>query len=108
MNCDKTQLQVALDRAEALESIPRVTNPMGNYWKQPNRKLIEVDAKYAKMSPASFDKLLEYSTSTPTGIYIGKMWKRQLSNSKWLLCWFEPHPEPDTYSINYREILVEE
>jgi len=87
-------------------TIPPITNPLGKHWQQPKVSEIEIDDKYAVMEKSAFNKLLEYSTSTPSGVYIGKMWKGQYSNGKWYLAWFSKGDDAGTYlNNNYRIIL---
>lgn len=78
--------------------IPPITEPMGRHWDQPSRFDIEIDATHALMSKSAFDKLHDYSCSTPTGVYPGKMWKchwgiyvpeaRRSFEPYWILRWF--------------------
>lgn len=95
--------------------IPPITDPMGKYWNQPSRDQIEVDDTHALMSQQTFKQLPEYSTTFPTGVYDGKMWRRHdgvcdpnrdPSNCKWLLCWYGPSDKPDRCSIEFREVLI--
>lgn len=66
-------------------------------------------------------ELKDYSATVPSGVYEGKMWKRNdglYANSdashfvtpkqptKWLLCWYGPSTNPDNCVIDYREILI--
>lgn len=85
--------------------IPPITDPMGAVWEQPKSDDIALDDTHALMSNWSLSKLAEYSHSIPSGVYDGKMWKRRVGDD-WLLCWFSPHANPKTCSINYREILI--
>ncbi len=47
-------IEVAMARAESLEAIPAMTDPLGRYWDQPRREDIEVTEKEARMSQATF------------------------------------------------------
>lgn len=103
--------------------IPPMTDPHGRHWNQPKREAILVDDHHALMTHATFEELLEYSGTIPTGCYEGKMWRRHdgifagtyasgnrfaardEAACKWLLCWYGPSAKPDHCSINYREIL---
>lgn len=108
-----TDSRSATAEARALleHPIPPITDKLGQYWDQPDRQNILVDAKCAVMSQATFDKLRNYTASRPTGTYVGKMWRAlYVEKGKWFLCWFgfddqEP-PRPDYVTINYREILI--
>ena len=100
-------LELALERAESLEVIPKMTHPLSKHWPQPNRNEIEFTETKARMSQYVFDQLKNYSRSVPTGVYEGKMWKRgepYFSPAKWFLCWYGVSKEPNKCSINYREI----
>ena len=110
----KTALELAMERAERLQPIPPITDPMGRNWDQPDRKLIEVDGKHALMDRTSFEQLKEYSSTIPTGVYPGKMWKRhdgefdprcRPQDCRWLLCWYGP-VQDDRCGINFREIIL--
>lgn len=96
--------------------IPPITDPMGKYWRGPDMSQVLLDDKSAVMSKAVFDELPEYSTSTPSGVYPGKSWKRNrlifLANgsykptAEWFLCWFGLHPDPKFVSNHIRRILI--
>lgn len=112
-----TALDRALARSDGLEAIPPITEPMGQYWKQPKRSDILIDATHAVMSRSTFNKLHEYSGSFPSGVYEGKMWKRhdggfdvayRRAGGKpvWKLVWFGKHADPDKVSNNFRDILI--
>jgi hypothetical protein len=110
--------EVAIEKLEALEPILRITHPDGRYWKQPDRSKIVVDDTHALMSRPTFDALLEYSGSQPTGAYEGKMWKRnngacdweflaQGGKPEWWLCWYGPSTKGQEYvSTFHRKILI--
>ena len=91
-------------------AIPPITDPMGRFWDQPDRGEILVDDRHAVMTRATFDALADYSSSVPTGVYAGKMWRRRrwIGKDEWLLCWFAPSPSeiPGRFSINHRSILL--
>lgn len=87
--------------------IPVITDPLGSAWVQPSLSAIEIDDTHALMSKGAFNKLLEYSTSTPSGVYVGKMWKGQYKTGEWYLAWFSEGDEAKTYvNNNYRLILL--
>ncbi len=92
-------------------TIPPMTNPLGGHWDQPSTANILIDDTHAMMSSLDFDKLAEYNTTFPSGVYDGKMWKRinladnGVDKVSWL-CWFGPSDKPDQCSINSREILI--
>lgn len=77
--------------------IPAMTDPLGKYWRQPSRDAIVIEGGNAWMSEATFQQLSEYSTTHPTGVYPGKMWRRHdgifdkkcpPERRRWLLCWY--------------------
>lgn len=80
---------------------------MGNQvmWCQPKREDILVDEEFAVMSQETFEALMEYSRSIPTGAYDGKMWKR-LQQHRTLLCWFAPTDYLDRKHVCFRIIRI--
>jgi hypothetical protein len=86
--------------------IPPITRELGKYWEQPQRSEILLDENHAVMSRATFQKLAEYSTTVPTGVYEGKMWRRREPSRGWLLAWYGPHPTLGICSINLRQIVM--
>lgn len=113
----KTAYEVALDKLEELEIIPRMTHPLSRSWNQPDRSEILLDDTYALMTMRTFEHLPEYSATRPTGVYEGKMWRRHdgvfdyrfiASGGKpeWLLCWYGRCDKPDYVSNNSRKILL--
>jgi hypothetical protein len=85
--------------------IPLITHPMGRHWDQPPLECILIDDKHALMSKFSFDRLAEYSTSMPSGVYPGKMWKRN-QRGIWFLGWYGECEDPTMCTNNWREILI--
>ena len=108
----KTAVEVALEKLEAREPIPQMIHPLSQYWEQPSRREITVDATHALMSRAAFNKLHEYSMSVPTGVYEGKMWKAELFTGRsetelgWYLRWYGPSPDPDKCACHQRRIII--
>lgn len=88
-----------------MAEIPPITDPMGRYWKQPSRDRILIDDKHALMDRDTFALIEDYSSSMPSGVYEGKMWRR-FSESKWHLVWYGPSLFPNSYDVNRREILI--
>lgn len=84
--------------------IPNITDPMGKSWKQPNNNDILIDDKNAILTEAQIYDLHTYSTSLPTGVYVGKMWKRIDADGMWLV-WYGEGKNKDSCSINYRLVL---
>jgi hypothetical protein len=92
-----------------IDEIPVMTDPLSQYWHQPDRSEIEIDDTHAIMKSDTFDKLLDYSRSQPTGVYVGKMWKCEHfidKKSVWFLKWFGFSSEPDMCTINKRKIII--
>ena len=86
--------------------IPEITNPLGRAWKQPALENVLVDNDFALMSEDDFGLLYEYSTSIPSGVYEGKMWKRHCTDG-WMLGWYGfEDAEGKTVSTNFRELLI--
>lgn len=97
--------------------IPPMTHPLGSHWKQPRTSEILLDDTHALMSRRTFDDLSEYSASNPSGVYEGKMWKREDGafdreflarggKPEWLLCWYGESEKPDHVSNNSRKIIL--
>lgn len=85
--------------------IPPITYPMGKCWEQPHRRYIELDDTHALMSEQTFYELKEYSTTIPTGVYDGKMWKA-FHKGEWYLRWYAPDVDPEMVRIEKRIILI--
>lgn len=114
----KTAYECAIDKLEEKEPIPRMTHPLSSAWEQPDRSRITVDATHAMMSQKTFEELMEYSASQPTGAYEGKMWRREDGafdyefiarggKPTWMLCWYGPSEKgPDWVKTNMREIII--
>jgi len=90
--------------------IPPISDPQGKGWNQPSTEKIKIYDKTAVMCKETFDALNEYSTSIPTGVYPGKMWKVHLknvkNNDKWFLRWFGESKDPKYCSNHCREIII--
>ena len=87
--------------------IPPMTDRLSQYWQQPKVSEIEIDDTHALMEKWAFRLLLEYSSSTPSGVYIGKMWKGRYKTGEWYLAWFSKGDDAGTYlNNNYRIILA--
>lgn len=81
-------------------------------WRQPNRDEICVSDDTAIMSISAYNKLYEYSSTVPTGVYPGKMWRcvdRDRLNDGQVfqeyLCWYG-YVDGDTCSINSRKLII--
>lgn len=85
---------------------PPIVSPYSlGSWRQPDREQILIDDRHAVMSQRTFEQLLEYSATIPTGVYPGKYWRRH-DSGRWLFCWYGPLPDPSQCSINARELLL--
>jgi len=88
-----------------MNGIPAMTHALGKYWDQPPLERILVDGTHAVMDARTFDQLSEYSTTMPSGVYPGKMWKA-LSCGRWMLRWYGiVEGNPNVCSNNQVEIL---
>lgn len=66
-----------------------------------------VDERTCVATPDQFARLMEYSSSIPTGRYAGKRWKRFASSKWWLGEFFEMDPpESGALEIRWRELVV--
>lgn len=70
-----------------VDIIPEMTDPLGKHWSQPDRQMIFIRDGKALLDPQDFKKLSSYDTSIPSGVYPGKMWKRNQAGQH-LLCWY--------------------
>lgn len=87
--------------------IPEITDPMGAYWDQPKTSEIVVDDKTAKMTKETFDSLMTYNSSIPSGVYVGKMWKRTFKEIS-TLCVYSKIVGDNMEIDNRKIIIVEE
>lgn len=53
--------------------IPKITDPLGKRWIQPDPKNFVFFVIGVEMSEEDFQMLPEYSRTIPTGVYEGKM-----------------------------------
>ena len=106
----------------AVHVIPAMTDPLGKYFRQPRREAILIGQDTAFMSRATFDALPEYSTTNPSGVYPGKMWKAELfgyvrtgeytkrnswqGTGVWELRWFGIVPGNDKVCSNNSRVIV--
>ncbi len=86
--------------------IPLMIDPLSSAWNQPDHKDFLIDDESVIMTQKDLGKLHNYSHSKPSGVYAGKMWKRETSEGKWILCWYGYHQEPNLCSNNERWILL--
>ena len=89
-----------------MSAIPPITDPPGSHWVQPKAEEILLTDADAVMPVHAFNLLREYSTSMPTGVYPGKMW-RAFIGGDWFLRWYGEVPgNPDVCSNNQRRIQI--
>lgn len=107
-----------------LVQIPPMVHPSGKYWDQPDRSRIVLDTRCAMMDRATFLALAEYTTTVPSGVYEGKMWKAQKwvwggtpleigrgyakrkMLDEWWLRWYGPSARPGYVLTHSREIII--
>lgn len=87
-------------------TVPDITNPLGRHWEQPSRANILIDGDYAVMTERTLLSLYEYSTSCPSGVYEGKMWRALGVENTWFLRWYGYSEDENRCSINTREVLI--
>lgn len=86
--------------------IPMMIDPLSKAWDQPDNTEYLIDDESVIMPEEDLAKLKNYSHSRPSGVYAGKMWKRELKDGRWLLCWYGYHQEPNMCSTNERYIIT--
>lgn len=103
--------------------IPPITDPMGKHWRQPDTENFVIDDTHVSMTQRDFDMLPEYSTTNPSGVYVGKCWKSQQSEQvkvsdhgvtmvkhrwidKWDLRWFGESTIGPGYCSNHRREII--
>jgi hypothetical protein len=96
--------------------IPPITDPLGLHWDQPDTSNFLIDDTHVVMTLREFNQLAEYSTTNPSGVYVGKCWKaalfervedgRMRSTGEWVLRWFGHDPDPKFCSNNHRRIII--
>lgn len=88
-----------------------MTDPLGQYWDQPDRSLILIDDRDAVMERSTFEKLHEYSCTVPSAVYPGKMWRcsdvYQENLGKWWLRFYTAdETDPGFCRLQTRNILL--
>lgn len=66
---------------------------------------IVTDETHALMNQETFDQLVNYSGSFPTGTTLGKLWKRR-SKDGWRLCEYVKSSEPGWVDVKMYTIIV--
>lgn len=83
------------------------TNPPSSYIEGYPEML--ADAELVLVTPEDFERLDEYSTSQPTGVSIGKVWKAERRGG-WAMGMFAecepPEPDPSIVAVIYRPLEV--
>lgn len=93
--------------------LPALESPYSpGVWQQPPRESILIDKTHALMTRTTFEKLAEYSSTMPSGVYPGKLWRRhdgiydrKCKTPRWLLCWYGA-VNADKCPIEFREVLI--
>jgi len=72
---------------------------------------MSVTDEVAEMTIKDFERLDEYSTSVPTGVFLGKCWKARVSDGQtdeWYLRWYgwPKNGNQGDASINTRKITI--
>jgi hypothetical protein len=88
---------------------PEMTHELSTHWEQPvPGEILIVDSK-AHMARATWEKLAEYDTSFPSGVYEGKMWRASGKDAKgsWQqLRWYDVSKHPDKCSTKHLDVVV--
>lgn len=95
---------------ESKLQIPEMVHPLGKAWSQPDRSKIKFSFGVAWVDQKTFDQLAEYSSSLPSGVYEGKMWRRKYvvnGFTKNLLCWYDKSDKPDQCSIKKIDLIID-
>lgn len=85
--------------------IPPMTDPMSKGWSQPSLDEITFYRDKVIMTKRTFDRLKEYSTSIPTGVYLGKMWKFRAIEDVWYLRWFGESSKGSDHCAIYQAVI---
>lgn len=90
--------------------IPPMTHPLSRGWDQPNTALVAIDDTTSAMPNSVFTRLMEYSSTMPSGAYEGKMWKAHVlskTENFWQLRWYGYSKiGPGHVSNNVRRIVL--
>lgn len=93
------------DFSTEITVIPEITDPLGKYYDQPATSEIILNGDLALMNRTTFEKLHNYSSSRPSALYIGKMWKSKVY-SDWVLRWCDVSDKGDGYTTIQMRIIV--
>lgn len=88
-------------------TIPPITDPLGRSWRQPDPARFQIDDTHALMSQQDFERLSEYTTTMPTGVYPGKCWKGNTIKG-WMLRWYGETGVEDglEYCTNHQRLIL--
>jgi hypothetical protein len=70
------------------------------------------DMETERITRASFEKLPEYSMSVPTGVFFGKVWRRNNkalipdADPDWVICEYVRTADPGRARIDIRRPLI--
>lgn len=111
---DQQHELVALNLRSAADIIPPMTDPLGKYWEQPELSKIKIAGNVeALMTRATFKEIKDYTASRPTGLYVGKMWRRNeaykengVFSDNWMLYYCDHHNDPGYVSIRAIKIFL--
>lgn len=98
--------------------VPAIELDLGRNWSQPTRDFLNfhmapeqpgslvLKPKAVYMTKRTMEELREYSSTTPTGVYPGKMWRGHWDDT-WYLLWFsEVKSDPNMCAVNSCPILL--
>lgn len=104
--------------APGTQVVPAIELDLGRNWPQPTRNALYfhmapeneknpgLKPKAVYMTKQTMEELREYSSSTPTGVYPGKMWRGHWDDT-WYLLWFsEAKSDPNMCAVNSCPILL--
>jgi hypothetical protein len=89
--------------------IPESESPYGaNAFQMPDKDDIAfIEGKdFCYMKVETFNKLLEYSTSLPSGVWVGKLWKAHRQDGNWYLMWYDKVNEEGKCPVGSKRIYV--
>lgn len=88
------------------DEIPKITDPMGKHWEQPELSEIILHMSRAVMDKKAFNLLKDYSRTNPSGVYVGKMWKARMLDGSWKLRWYSPGDSSEYLCVKQRTIAL--
>ena len=101
---------------------PPITHPLGKHWEQPPLRDVWFFGGLAIMTEKTLEELPEYSSTLPSGVYDGKMWRANVTppaapgcalpprekprKEEWILRWFAPSDEPNKCAVKWADIVL--